>query len=118
MVSLPANQWREIGRAVFLAAGASESNAARVTDAIVDSSLTGHDSHGVIRIIQYTRAIEKGEIDPAARPDVLKDTPCTSLIDGKWTFGQVGAEICMRKAISQAKETGIAISGLIRANHI
>src|SRR5215208_1365272 len=118
MVNLTAGQWRKIGQAMFRAAGATGSNADRVTDAIVDASLTGHDSHGVIRIIQYAKAIQTGEIDPAARPEIVKETASTSLVDGKWTFGQVGAEICMRKALSQAKETGIAISGLVRANHI
>ncbi len=118
MVTFSASQWRLVGRATFQAAGATESNAVRVTDALVDSSLTGHDSHGVIRIIQYTKAIERGEIDPAAQPEVVKETAVTSLVDGKWTFGQVGAENCMKKAISQARENGIAISGLIRANHI
>lgn len=118
MVTLSASQWRKIGNALFRAVGASETNSARVTDAIVDSSLTGHDSHGIIRIIQYTRAIEKGEIDGAAQPQVIRETACSSLVDGNWTFGQVGAEICMKKAISQARTMGIAISGLIRANHI
>jgi hydroxycarboxylate dehydrogenase B len=118
VIVLQAEQWSRIGRVLFLAAGASESNAARVTKALVDSSLTGHDSHGVIRFVQYTRAIEAGQLVPAAQPEVIMETACTSLVDCKWTFGQVGAEICIKKAMSQAKETGIAISGLIHAHHI
>ncbi|HEX2924263.1 MAG TPA: Ldh family oxidoreductase [Chloroflexota bacterium] len=118
MTVLQAEQWRRVGRALFIAAGTTESNAMRVTEALVESSLAGHDSHGVIRFVQYTKAIEAGQLDPAAQPEVIKETACTSLVDGKWTFGQVGAEVCMKKAIGQARSNGIAISGLIRANHI
>ena len=62
--------------------------------------------------------IEKREIDPAAQPEALKETAATSPVDCKWTFGQIGTEICMKKAASEARENGIAVSGLIRANHI
>jgi hydroxycarboxylate dehydrogenase B len=118
MVVFPADQWRKIGRAVFKAAGATEANAERVTEALVDSSLVGHDSHGVIRIVQYIKAIEDRELDPAAKPEILKETDVTSFVDGKWTFGQVSGEIAMRKALAKAKKHGIAISGLTRAHHI
>ncbi|MGE5619486.1 MAG: Ldh family oxidoreductase [Sphingomonadaceae bacterium] len=118
MVMLQPEQWRKVGRALFVAAGATESNADRVAEALVDSSLVGHDSHGVIRIIQYLRAIAAGWIDPAAQPEVTKETPCTSLVDGKWTFGQVSAAFCMKKTIEKARSQGIAISALTRAYHI
>lgn len=118
MVVYSQEQWSRISRAMFLAAGASEENAERVTEALVDSSLVGHDSHGVIRIIQYIQAIEAGHLDPASRPEIVKETAVTSLVDGKWTFGQVSGEIAMRKAMEQAKQQGIAISGLVNAYHI
>lgn len=118
MIVFKADQWRRIGRAVFKATGATEANAERVTESLVDSSLVGHDSHGVARIIQYIQAIEKGQLDPAAQPEIVKETHTTCLVDGRWTFGQVSAEIAMRKAIEQAKKHGIAIAGLTRAYHI
>ena len=115
MVTLQAEQWRTVCRAVFLAAGATEANAARVTEALVDSNLVGHDSHGVIRVIQYLQSIEAGHVDPAAEPEVVKETAVTSLVDGKWTFGQVSAGLAMRKAIEKGRQHGIAMSGLIHA---
>ena len=118
VVTLQAEQWRTICRAVFLAAGATEINAARVTEALVDSNLVGHDSHGVIRVIQYLQAIEAGHVDPAAEPEVVQETAVTSLIDGKWTFGQVSAGLAMKKAIEKGKQQGIALSALIRGYHI
>jgi LDH2 family malate/lactate/ureidoglycolate dehydrogenase len=118
MILFQADQWRRIGRALFKAVGATEANAQRVTEAVVDASLVGHDSHGVIRILQYIQAIEKGLVDPAAKPEIIRETETICFVDGKWTFGQVGAEIAMRKAMAQAKRRGIAIAGLVHASHI
>ena len=112
MVMLQPEQWSALGRALFVAAGATESNTTRLMEALVDSSLVGHDSHGVIRIVQYLKAIAAGQIDPAAEPEVLKETAVTSLVDGKWTFGQVSGALCMHKAIDQARSQGIAMSAL------
>jgi len=118
LIVLQADQWRRIGRALFVAAGATESNATRVTESLVDSNLAGHDSHGVARIPQYLQAISSGQLDPAGQPVVVKETGNSFLVDGQWTFGQVGAELAMKRAIQQAREHRIAVAGLIRAHHI
>ena len=118
MVTFTPEQWLRIGQEIFMATGASEANARRVTESLVDSNLAGHDSHGVLRIPQYVTAIESKHLDATASPVVVKETAVTSLVDGNWTFGQVSGELCMRKAIAQAKKQGIAASALIRAYHI
>ena len=118
MVVFEAKQWQKITSALFMAAGATQANAERVAESLVDNNLAGHDSHGVIRIIQYLQAIEAGQLDPAGEPAVLHETPSSAMVDGKWTFGQVGAKIAMQKAIEMAKVQGIAISALVRAYHI
>lgn len=118
MVVLRPEQWRRLGHDLFVAAGATESNATRVTESLVDSSLAGHDSHGVIRIIQYLQAIEAGQLDPAAEPQVVREAGRATLVDGRWTFGQVSAAICMMKAIEQARRQGVALAGLVNAYHI
>jgi LDH2 family malate/lactate/ureidoglycolate dehydrogenase len=118
VVTYSAEQYLAVGEAIFRAAGASPENARRVTESLVSSSLSGHDSHGVIRFIQYVKAIEDGQIDPASRPTIIKETPASALIDGAWTFGQVGAEAATRVAIEKARSQGISLAALVRAHHI
>lgn len=118
MVVLQADQWRQITYALFMAAGATHTNAECVAQSLVDANLAGHDSHGVLRIPQYLQAIAAGQLNPASEPVVLKETACSLLIDGRWTFGQVGARMCMQVAINRAKEYGMAIVALIRAYHV
>lgn len=117
MLTFSAAQMRRVGREIFLAAGASEENAVRVTEALVDANLNGHDSHGVLRITQYLDAIWAGEIVPDAQPKIVKETPVAALVDGGFTFGQVGAKFATEVLIAKAKEMGVAVVGLVRIQH-
>jgi hydroxycarboxylate dehydrogenase B len=113
-----AEQYLALGEALFRAAGATPANARRVTESLVSSSLSGHDSHGVIRFVQYTKAIEDGQIDPKGQPKIIKETATSALVDGAWTFGQVGAEVATRIAVEKARSQGIALTALVKAQHI
>lgn len=118
MLSFTAEQLRRVSRAAFVATGAPEDIAARVAESLVDANLTGHDSHGVMRIPQYVNGIAQGEIDVRARPEVCRETAVSALVDGHWTFGQVAAGRATQVAIAKARENGVAAVGLIRAHHI
>lgn len=118
MLNFSAEQLRRMTREVFLATGSPEDIATRVADSLIDANLSGHDSHGVMRIPQYVNGIAQGEIDVKARPEVARETAATALVDGHWTFGQVAAELATKVAVAKAREAGVASVGLIRAHHI
>jgi len=113
-----ADELIRIGRKIFEAVGAPSDIADRVTGALVDANLVGHDSHGVIRIPQYVNAINGGEVLPAARPSILRETSSTALVDGQWAFGQVSAGFATRLALGKAEAEGISLVGIVRCNHI
>src|SRR5262245_37998201 len=102
MPILTADQLRPFSEAIFVAAGASPVNAARVTEAMVGANLAGHDSHGVQHIPGYVAELEGGAIDGRGEPSVLSETPTTALVSGGWTFGHVGAAYAARLAIAKA----------------
>ena len=58
---------RQVGAAIFAAAGAPPKAADVVAKLLADANAVGHDSHGVIRIPQYISTIEKGEIVPTPK---------------------------------------------------
>jgi uncharacterized oxidoreductase len=109
---------RQVTEKIFTAAGAPADLATEMADALVGANLAGHDSHGVIRIPAYLRMIREGQLDPKARPDVIKETATTALVDGKWTFGHVAAKYATNVAIKKAKESGTAAVSVVRCNHI
>ena len=103
---------------ILLASGADERNATVVTDHLVLASLSGVDTHGVLKVPTYVRNIKDGEIVPDAHPEVLSEGPTRVLVKGNWTFGQVAAEFATRKGIKKAKSSGAAIVGVVEAHHM
>jgi uncharacterized oxidoreductase len=99
-----AEQLRNVGTKVFLAAGAPLDDAEWVSRLLVKANLVGHDSHGVIRVIQYVKAIQRGDINPDARTEIVKESRASALVNGNWGFGQVAARRAMEIAIRKAKE--------------
>jgi len=113
-----AKQLRAVTEAIFTAAGAPTETAVEMGEALVGANLAGHDSHGVIRIPAYIRAIQEGALDPAARPSIVQETPTSALVDGRWGFGHVSARYGTNVAIRKARQSKTAILSVVRCNHI
>jgi len=53
---------------VFAGMGTPLDIAESVSKSLVLSNLVGHDSHGVIRLVEYSGWVESGALIPTARP--------------------------------------------------
>ncbi len=118
MPNRSADELRLVTERIFTAAGAPAETAQEMAEALVGANLAGHDSHGVIRIPAYLKQIQEGSLDPKARPDVIKETATTALVDGKWGFGHVAAKYGTDVAIRKVKQSGTAVVSIVRCNHI
>ena len=98
----------DFARGMFIAAGVPPTEAQRVATSLVDANLCGHDSHGIIRVVQYIKAIEAGILKPGAPFVLLSETPSAVAADGGWNLGQVQAYRLLEKLISKASVTGVA----------
>jgi hydroxycarboxylate dehydrogenase B len=112
-----ARELTDLGLAIFEAAGASEENAAGVVGSLISANLSGHDSHGVIRIPSYIEEIGKGRLLPAATPSITHETASTAIVDGASTFGQLGARVTAETAARKAREVGLAGAAAFRCHH-
>ena len=102
---------------VLVAAGAPHPAAQRVAEALVESNLVGHDSHGVLRLPQYVHAIQAGTLNPAGTLTVVRESPATALLDCGWTFGQVAVQHGMQLAVDKAAVCGIGTVVLRHCDH-
>lgn len=118
MLICPAEPLTEFVARVFQATGAEPDVAAEVALHLVRSNLSGHDSHGVIRVAQYVGQIGKGEIVPSARPIVLRETPATALIDARRTFGHYSTAFALEWTMAHARQTGVAVAAVRHSSHI
>lgn len=108
----------DIGTRIFIAAGAPPEEAWLVSEFLVKANLAGHDSHGIIRVIQYVNEIEKGFIRPGAKIEVVRETPSSAVLNGNWGFGQVVAKRAMELAVEKASDNAVSIVCAFNCNHI
>jgi uncharacterized oxidoreductase len=118
MHRFPAAYLYSLSRRLFQAAGAPAHIAEEVAGHLVGANLAGHDSHGMLRIPAYLPSIERGGLDPAAEPEVLKETAGTLYMDGRNGFGQYAARRAMDRAIEKAKQSDICFVSMVRNGHI
>lgn len=97
--------------------GLSPDEVQAVTRSLVGANLRGYDSHGLMRIPQYLRQIQKGEITPGARFEVLRETPALMTVDAHWGFGQVQAGRMLERLIDKARSGGVAVGTMIQCAH-
>ena len=103
---------------IFLAAGSDDREAAIVADHLIDAAVSGHDSHGVIRVLAYITAIKKKELIANQHPTVRFESDSVLVLEGNHGYGQVVAHEATGKAIAKAKKSGIAMVTMRNAGHI
>ncbi len=107
-----------IARTLFVAAGTSRHIAHDVAEILVKAHLTGHDSHGVLRIPAYLKGIDSGYIKPSVEPEIVAETDNTLRVDGNSCFGHYVSLWSMRKAIAKAKTSATCCVSIFNTGHI
>ncbi len=109
---------RDVTATVFRAAGSSAEEADKVALRLIEANLTGHDSHGVIRVAQYVKAIREGQLRTNRSAVVVAETPAVAVVDGQSGFGQIVAEQSVRIAVAKAERLGIGMAALRNSGHV
>src|SRR4051794_21288549 len=104
--------------AVCRAMGADEEIATEVASHLVKANLSGHDSHGVLRLPAYVEQASRGGLVPGAKPTVVRELGGVALMDAHFGFGQYSTLVALNWAMERAKTTGIAAVAVRHATHI
>ncbi|MBV8567484.1 MAG: malate/lactate/ureidoglycolate dehydrogenase [Methylobacteriaceae bacterium] len=118
MVIIRAQALQGLVEAVFGRLGCSGAEGRQVAASLVGANLTGHDSHGVIRVPRYVIWLEEGSILANQRIESIIDTPALALLDGKFGLGQSVAPQAVEVGIAKCRESGIAAVALRNAGHV
>jgi len=103
---------------IFLRSGSSDAEAERVATYLTTANLTGHDSHGVIRVPQYVRWANEGSIIPDQKITLLVDTPSLAVIDGGFGYGQTVTPQAVQVGIEKCKANGLSAITLKNSGHL
>lgn len=103
---------------IFASRGIPVDVAGRVAESLTLANLRGHDSHGIIRVLEYVDWVERGWVDPGARLEVVRDQPSLLVCDGHFGFGQVVGRDACELAIAKARRESLCVLTLRRAGHL
>ena len=118
MVTLQLSNLIDFVADVFGHADSSAEEARRIATYLTTANLTGHDSHGVIRVPVYIRWKKMGSVVPNQTAEVVVDTPSLAVVDGKFGYGQSVAPQAVRIGIEKCKASGLAAVALRNSGHI
>ncbi len=116
--AIDAEQLRRAAAAIFVASGCSDAEGARIGRYLVRSNLTGHDSHGVIRVPRYVHWLRGGTVHADRTVRTVVDTGPIAVLDGDHGFGQTIGEQALSLAIAKARAFGVAVVGLRNTGHL
>lgn len=114
-VAVATAQVRSTACALFQAAGAPLAVAEEVGDHLIDAEQCGVESHGVMRILQYTREMLDGRLVPSAEPQL--DAGGRLTVQAKGGIGIPAMRLAHQVAADQARQTGLSAVALLGAGH-
>src|SRR5438105_908626 len=117
MVRVPRERLTAWALACLEKVGVPHDEAKLVAESLVQTSVWGTDSHGVLRLTHYLRRLTIGSIRAASTPVVLRTGPVTAQVHGEDGLGIVHATLAMEEAIDMAKQSGVGVVGVGHSSH-
>jgi LDH2 family malate/lactate/ureidoglycolate dehydrogenase len=114
---VPAEVAQEVTVRILRAAGCPADIAAEVAGHLVDASLCGVESHGLMRVLQYDEQFRSGAMDPAARPALRRTARGVEEVSGQGGSGIPAMRLAVSHACARAREAGIAAVPLREVGH-
>ena len=104
--------------ALFAAKGCNDQEAADIATSLVGANLTGHDSHGVVRVPRYLAWMDEDVLRPNRALEVVVDGGAFVTADAGQGFGQTMGRRIVDLGVARAREHGVAVTALRRSGHI
>jgi len=111
------NKLKKLITKIFVNHKLSNKHALICSEALINAELVGAPTHGLSRLKMYCDRINKKVINPKPKIKIKKITQSITHIDANNSIGFVAADIGIKKAIENAKKTGIGLVGLKNSGH-
>jgi LDH2 family malate/lactate/ureidoglycolate dehydrogenase len=86
-------------------------------DVIITSDLRGIESHGIGRLRYYLSRIKPSQHQVITKPEIIRESPTTAVIDGHHGLGMVISKQAMQMAIDKARKYGMGSVAVRNSNH-
>ena len=102
---------------IFKKIGLNQDHAKISAKALINAEMVGAYGHGLSRLKMYCDRISKKIINPKPKIKIKKISQSISHIDADDSIGFVAADMAIKKAISNAKKTGIGLVAVRNSGH-
>jgi len=102
---------------IFKKHGLSNDHATISANALINAELVGAYGHGLSRLKMYCDRISKKLINPKPKIKIKKISQSISHINADDSIGFVAADIAIKKAIQNAKKTGVGLVAVKNSGH-
>ena len=102
---------------IFKKFGLNKDHASISANALINAELVGAYGHGLSRLKMYCDRISKKVINPKPKIKIKKISQSISHIDADNSIGFVSADIAIKKAIQNAKKTGLGLVAVKNSGH-
>lgn len=117
-VRIDAGELTDLVTTIFEHTASSAQESRRIAENLVEANLTGHDSHGVMRVPRYVDYLATGVQVPDQTIEILVDEGPLLLVDGRYGMGQTVGPAAVQLGIDRARHHGLAIVALRKAGHL
>ena len=108
---------KKIIKKIFIKHGLASDHASVCANAIINAELVGAPSHGLSRLMMYCKRIKKKLINPKPKIKIKKISESISHIDADNSIGFVAADLAIKTAIINAKNTGMSLVAVKNSGH-
>jgi uncharacterized oxidoreductase len=117
-LNIPVSTLQSFVADIFRHAGTSPEEAGRIGHYLTQANLTGHDSHGVVRVPRYVQNLKQGEVFADRTITIERETPVSAVIDGNGGFGQTVTPLAVQVGIDKAKLSGLSAIAFKNTGHL
>jgi LDH2 family malate/lactate/ureidoglycolate dehydrogenase len=116
-VFIAADEVFSVLKDIFMSCGCSENTSRLVAEHLVDASLCGVESHGVMRVLQYVEQFQNGYMNPQGEPSVFKNASGAIEISGQNGIGIPAMHLAYAQGMEQAQKAGISALAIRNVGH-
>ena len=115
--NVPFAEVKETIKKALINAGLSEEQAETCAEIHAESSADGVESHGLNRVPRFVEYVQKGWVDPGAKPELIRQRGGVEIYDGHLGIGITNALFAEERAVALAREHGIGMCALRNTTH-
>ena len=111
------NQLQALVEKILDSRGFSQPQRDAITQNLITAQISECHSHGVWRLLELIKNLDKGMLNPTAIPNITKNKGAIIRIDCQMAAAQYGHQIGIPLLIERAKDLGIALLAINRCIH-